>query len=120
MSATTWQEPARAKLWSATVASTLTKRAAESRLYTMDFSQMPEIVAGDTISSVTAVTGTVESGYNASSLTVGTTGVAGSSKTATAVLSGGTDGAIYKVSFKVATTAGYTLIGVGYLCIDDE
>jgi hypothetical protein len=52
----------------------LTKRAAESRRYTMDLSNLPEFAAGDTIASVTYVhcTTAVGTGGSTTDLTLGT------------------------------------------------
>jgi hypothetical protein len=78
----------------------------------MDFSVLPEISGGGAISSVTSVTA------SPSDLTVGATSISGSK--AQAVLSGGTDGLQYTVAFTVATSGGSTLVGIGYLMVDDQ
>ncbi len=87
----------------------LTKYAAEARQYILDFSQMPEIVGGDTLASVTSVTATP------SGLTVGTGSISGA--TVLVELSGGTSGTLYSVEAVVATTAGWVLAGVGQLSV---
>jgi hypothetical protein len=125
-----WQEPgrmptftenARPVQWSAPTMSTLIKRAQENRLYTMDFSALPEIVAGDTVSSVTSVSQfNAANGAVSTDLTITSQAVASGNKGAQCKISGGVDGTTYLLSFKVATVGGYTLIGIGYLYIDDR
>ncbi len=94
--------------------SILVKRAAESRVYSMDFSQLPEIAGGAALAGVASVTA------SPSGLTVGTGTIAGN--TVHATLSGGTDGVLYQVSFTVTTNANppATLVGIGYLLVDDQ
>ena len=100
----------------------VTKRVAESRLYTMDFSNLPEIAAGDTVASVTSVTctGAVGTGGSVSDLTLSNTAVHSGNKGADVRIAAGVDGITYQLSFKVLTTNGYTLVGVGYLYVDDR
>jgi len=101
--------------------SALTKRSAETRLYTMDLSQLPEIVGGDTIAGITSVTVTTNTpGASPADLTTSALAVATGNTAVQCKISGGMDAAIYCVSFKAVTTAGYTLIGIGYLYIDDR
>jgi hypothetical protein len=94
--------------------SILVKRAAESRVYSMDFSQLPEISSGGTLAGVTSVTATP------AGLTVGTGTISGT--TVLVTLSGGTDGVLYQLSFTVTTNANpaATLVGIGYLLVDDQ
>ncbi len=97
----------------------LVKRAGEVRVYTMDLSNLPEISAGDTVSAVSSVTAAGET-PGAAALTIGSTGVASGNKGAKATISGGTDGATYLVTFTVTTAGGATLVGIGYLTINDR
>ena len=113
----TWTEAGRTGTWTLAAAggeavAILVKRAGESRTYSVDFSNLPEISGGGSISSITSVAA------SPSDLTVGATSIAGSK--AQAVLSGGTDGLQYTVTFTVATSAGSTLVGIGYLMVDDQ
>jgi hypothetical protein len=107
-------ESSRARTWTAPTMSILVKRAAESRVYSMDFSQLPEIVGGAALAGVTAVTA------SPAGLTVGTGTIAGN--TVQVTLSGGTDGVLYQISFTATTNASppATLVGIGYLLVDDQ
>lgn len=89
------------------VMATLQKYPAEVRTYVFDFSQMDEIVAGDTISSITSVTA------SPSGLTVGTSQISGSD--INVVLSSGTSGTTYTVSCIIVTSSNATLEGQGQL-----
>jgi hypothetical protein len=116
-----WQEYSRITTWESSDVSTLTKRALEIRLYEMDLSLLPEMVAGDTVASVTSVTAaTTTPGASPSDLTFTNEGVASGNEGAQVEISGGIDGATYQISFEVLTTHGYTLVGIGYLYVDDR
>ena len=86
----------------------------------MDLSLLPEMVGADTVASITSVTCINAVGGLTSDLTITNTAVASGNKGAQAKIAGGQDGAQYIVSFKVLTTNGYTLIGIGYLYVDDR
>lgn len=92
---------------------TLIKQPSESRLYTMDFAA--NCAVGETISSVTSFAADTPTG--ATALTVG--GASCSGTTASARISGGTDGKQYKVTVLVLTSAGNTLEGEGILQVRD-
>ncbi len=98
---------------------TLEKRPLEIRLYTMDFSLLPEIVGGDTITSAAApVVTTSSQGAVAGDLTITSVAIAGSPPTAVKCqISGGVAGSDYEITFRVGTANGYTLQAVGYLQI---
>jgi hypothetical protein len=99
----------------------LVKRAAEVRTYVMDLSALPEIVAGDTVASVSSITCTGASiGGGASDLTLTSKTTSSSTQGAQCKIAGGVDGITYTMAFTVITTAGYTLVGIGYLYIDDR
>jgi hypothetical protein len=116
----TFIESARPNTWG-TPMTTLVKRAGETRLYTMDLSQLPEIAGGDTVSSVGTVGVSVVGPVGASAdLTISSKAVASGNKGAQFKIAGGTDGATYLISVTVTTTAGYTLVGIGYLYVDDR
>ena len=115
-----WSEQNRPVKWSTPTMTTLVKRASELRQYTMDMSNLPEISGGDTVSSVSSVTATLLGPPGSSALTLSSQAVASNNKGATVKISGGSDGATYLISFTVATAAGYTLVGIGYLYIDDR
>ena len=118
--AASWAEISRFLQWSAPAMSVLVKRAAETRLYTMDLSALPEF-AGDTVSAVTSVVAsTTTPGASSSDLTISSKAVASGSKGATCKIAGGIDGATYLIEFTVTTANGYTLCGVGYLFVDDR
>jgi hypothetical protein len=111
---TSWTENGRASSWTAPSVTILVKRAAESRLYSMDFANLPEIVAGGALAAVTSVTA------SPAGLTVGTGAIAGTKVQVT--ISGGTDGVLYQVVFTATTNANpaATLVGIGYLLVDDQ
>jgi hypothetical protein len=111
---TSWTEPGRASSWTAPSVTILVKRAAESRLYSMDFANLPEIAGGGALAAVTSVTATP------AGLTVGTGTIAGTKVQVT--ISGGTDGVLYQVAFTATTNANpaATLVGIGYLLVDDQ
>jgi hypothetical protein len=115
----TWTEETRNLTWSPPAMTILVKRSAEVRVYTMDLSNLPEIVGGDTVSAVSSVTATAET-PSAAALTIGSTAVATGNKGAKATISGGTDGATYLIEYTVTTAGGVTLCGVGYLAINDR
>jgi len=115
----TWTEPDRGITWSAPTMTVLVKRAGEVRTYTMDLSNLPEISGGDTVSAVSSVTAAAET-PGAAALSISSTGVASGNKGATAIIAGGSDGATYLVSFTVTTAGGATLVGIGYLAINDR
>lgn len=117
---TVWAEVNRSHKWSAPAMSTLVKRAAETRLYTMDLSALPEF-ATDTVTAVSSVVAsTTTPGAGPSDLTISAKAVASGSKGATCKIAGGIDGATYLIEFTVTTANGYTLCGVGYLYVDDR
>jgi hypothetical protein len=112
----TWTEETRSATWtpasSGGALAILVKRASESRTYSMDFSNLPEISGGGSISSITSVVA------SPNDLTVGATSISGNK--AQAVLSAGTDGTQYTVTFTIVTSGGSTLLGIGYLLVDDQ
>lgn len=117
----TWTEPNRGKTWSAPAMTILVKRASEVRLYTMDLANLPEISGGDTVSSVTSISCVGASVPGApSDLTLTSKAVTANSKGAQCKIAGGNDGVTYILNFTVLTAAGYTLVGIGYLYVDDR
>lgn len=88
---------------------TLIKQPAESRLYSMDFSNL--LAPGETLSSVTSVTADV------AGLTLGSPTCSG--VFAYSQISSGTADVRYKVTFVVVTSAGNTLEGEGTLQVKD-
>ncbi len=100
------------------MAAALVKRAGEVRVYTMSFALMPEIVAGATLASVTSVVGTAENPTDATALTISGKAVTNSTS-AHATISAGQDGAYYRVEYTVVLSTGITLVGVGYMAVDD-
>jgi hypothetical protein len=117
-----WTESNRGISWSAPTMTILTKRAAESRRYTMDLSNLPEFAAGDTIASVTYVhcTTAVGTGGSTTDLTLGTISMHAGNKGVDVIIGAGIDGVTYTLAFAVLTVAGYTLVGIAYLYIDDR
>lgn len=89
---------------------TLYKQPTESRVYTMDFS--PNMVTGETISSVTSFT------VSPSGLTSNTATPNG--QEVNFRLSGGTANTQYKITCVVATSLGNTLEMEGYLLVEDK
>ncbi len=118
----TWTEPDRGIEWSAPDMATLVKRAGETRLYTMSMALLPEIAGGDTIASVTSILCTsVVSGPGATSdLTLSSKAVTSNSQGGQCKIAGGTDGVTYLLTFTLLTAAGNTLVGIGYLYVDDR
>jgi hypothetical protein len=116
-----WQEANRSFKWQAPTMSILVKRAAEVRTYLMDLSQLPEIAGGDTVASVTMIVCVSASAGGATTdLTLSSKTTSSSPQGAQCKVAGGLDGITYLLEFTVATTAGYTLVGVGYLYVDDR
>jgi hypothetical protein len=116
-----WQEPERGLNWQAPAMTILVKRAAEVRQYVMDLSQLPEIAGGDTVASVTTILCTQASQGDATSdLTLSSKATSSSPQGAQCQVAGGVDGITYTLEFTVLTTAGWTLVGVGYLYVDDR
>jgi hypothetical protein len=108
---TTWAEATRQRNWTAPTMAILVKRAAETRTYWMDFSNLPEVQSGQTLSSP-SVSATPPG------LTFGTATVSGNKVQVT--VSSGTDGVLYTLSFQCTTSGGATLVGIGYLMVDDQ
>jgi hypothetical protein len=117
-----WIESNRSRTWSAPAMTILTKRAGETRLYTMDFSNMPEIVGGDTLTGTPTwnCISAVGTGGKTSDLAFTSPALHAGNKGADVKIAGGVDGVTYGVSASVTTAAGYTLVGIGYLYIDDR
>jgi len=88
---------------------TLTKVAAENRVYLVDFSKYPEIVAGETIASSTvpAVTGLTLG--STSTISTATDGVP-AGKGVKFTISGGTAGTTYSVDCQMTTSGGSVLV----------
>jgi hypothetical protein len=100
----------------------LLKRTDESRVYTMDFSQMPELTAGDTLASVSYVhcINARGAGTSTTDLTITSPQLTANGKGAQANIAGGIDGGLYHVKFEVLTGAGHTLSDVGHLQVSDD
>ncbi len=103
----------------------LVKRPEEERLYTMDLSEQPEIVAGDTVASVVSITcmeasgaGTVTAAITDLTLTV--KAVSSDPQGAQCMIAGGVDKGVYLLKFVVLTTAGAKLGGRGRLRVEDD
>jgi hypothetical protein len=113
-----WDSDHRLITWSADVATFLTKRSGETRLYAMDFSALPELqnanLAG--VASVTATPLTV----GASNVTLTNPALGSNGKTAVVWIAGGVSGASYKITFTVTVAGGTTLEDFGYLLVEDE
>jgi hypothetical protein len=114
-----FMEPSRGNQWSTPTMTVLVKRAGEVRLYSMSLANLPEISSGDTVSAVASVTATALS-TGAAALTLTNEAVTGSSQGAQCQIAGGTDGVTYQIVFTVTTAGGWTLVGIGYLLIDDQ
>jgi hypothetical protein len=114
ISAGNWQEPFRGT----SLNSNLFKRAAEKRLYVMDFSLQSEISNGDTIASVVSVVETA-GGANTSDLTITNTSISTGAKAVQCDIGGGVDGVMYKIEFTVNTVGGAVIVAIGYLSIID-
>ncbi len=89
------------------MAETLKKRAGERRTYDMDFSLQPEMVEGETITTLDTVTSVP------ADLTI--SGLSQSDKHAQAVIEGGVPGTSYHVIYTVTTNLGSRLVGGGAL-----
>lgn len=90
----------------------LIKRPGEERLYSFDFQYFPEIIAGDTLSSVDAdPTVTV----TPTGLTIGAIAISGD--TVTVVLSGGDNEATYDLLCTCRTLADRILQSAGRLLV---
>jgi hypothetical protein len=115
-----WFSWNRSLTWEPGMATYLTKRTAETRLYVMDFSELPELASGS-LASVTSVVSTPLT-VGAANLTIGTFAVGSNGKTATVWISGGDNGASYKIAFTVTVAgSGPTVLEeFGYLLVEDE
>lgn len=107
--------------WSSTTGlNQLFKRSTETRQFTMDFSQEPEIVAGAILSGAPAVTANAITA-GAAPLTLSSVGLSSSDKQIQVAIAGGTPGTLYQVVFTCPTNVGgAVLTGIGYLTIDDQ
>lgn len=88
----------------------LQKYAGELRTYVFDFSLQAEIVAGDTISTISSVTATP------SGLFVGASSIVGN--TVKVILSQGTASTTYTVVCLITTSSGATIEGIGSLQVN--
>jgi len=113
-----WDVSPRALTWSADMATFLTKRTGENRLYAMDFSALPELQAAN-LSGVTSVTATALT-VGASNVTLASPALGSNGKTAVVWISGGVSGASYKITFTVTVAGGTVLEDFGYLLVEDE
>ncbi len=86
------------------------KRPAEVRTGSLDFKNFPEIVAGDTLSTVTSVAATP------AGLTLGSGSISGTQ--VQTLMSSGTDGVLYTITATAVTTGGKTLVAVGQLAVN--
>lgn len=84
----------------------LVKKVAESRVFSFDFSDYPEIVGGATITSATVVASPTGPTIGSPLPTVGIVQVR---------ISGGLDGTTYEMTCTAVTNAGDTLVGCGQL-----
>jgi hypothetical protein len=98
---------------------TLVKRASEVRTYVMDMSALPELAGSDTVSSITSITCTEALGGSTNDLTITSKTTSSSPKGASCKIAGGVDGARYTITHVVVTAASLTLVGIGYLFIDE-
>lgn len=99
----------------------LIKRAGETRQYTFDFSQFPEIAGGDTLTGVATVSAT---NLNSSSTDIGPTlgnpTILAGGKTVSCVISGGTDGNTWRMECTCNTVGGFILICTGQLTVSED
>lgn len=96
---------------------TLIKRPNEVRIYQMDFSQFPEIIAGDTLTGTPSVVATVVGGALVSLPSLASPGLSTDKKSALVTISGGAPNNSYYIAFTCGTTLGSTLEGVGQLTV---
>ena len=97
---------------------TWTKRTGETRLLAFNFA--PRMAPGEDLDSVTSITPTSVgrvAGSAGADITISTQSTSGSDLEFYA--SGGTDGEIYKLTMTVVAGS-ETIIGVGYLVVNDE
>ena len=88
---------------------TLIKYGPEVRTYDFDFSLLPEIAGGDTLTGTPTLTAT-PTGLSFSAITIFS-----ANQKVKFTISGGTAGQLYVVRCQVNTAAGETLIGEGEL-----
>lgn len=89
----------------------LQKQPAESRLYTMDFTNL--LASSEAITGVSSTTGAP------SGLSFGTATISGDGKKVQVRISSGADGVTYKVTILVTTDSSNTLEGDGHLSVVD-
>jgi hypothetical protein len=93
---------------------TLNKTTDESRVFDFDFSQQPEIIAGDTIASASLSQTLL---YGIGTVTLGTPNISGGK--VNFVVSGGTDQSSHRIDCNITTTAGRIISGCGILTVDN-
>lgn len=113
-----WVALDRLLVWKPDMTNFLTKHSAETRQYTMDFSQLPEL-SSNSITSVTSVASNVLT-VGASNVSLSGPAVGSNGKTATVWISGGQSGANYQIVFTVTVAGGTVLEEFGYLLVEDE
>jgi len=99
------------------MAVTLTKRPNEVRTYVFDFSEMPEIKAGDTLTGTPTITQS-STPSNATALTIASIKISADGKKVTAVISSGSSGGSYVLTCQCGTTQGSTLVGGGDMLVN--
>jgi len=113
-----WYNWDRLSVWEPGMATYLTKRSGETRQYTMDFSELPELASGY-LAGVSSVVSNVLT-IDASNLTLSSPAVGANGKMATVWISGGQPGASYQIAFTVTMAGGTVLEEFGYLLVEDE
>ena len=85
----------------------LEKAPTEIRTYAFDFSEVSEILAGQTLTGTPTVSG------SPSGLTFGSPSISGSK--VNVAISAGSDGTTYEITMTVTTSGSATLVGCGRL-----
>lgn len=102
------------------MSSILEKQPDESRLYTVDFSNFPEIKNGEVITNVNSKNYSIYRGSSETlSLVLKGEVISSDQKKAQLRIEDGTDGLIYKVTITIETDQGNILEGDGYLRVID-
>ena len=93
------------------------KTSAEAKTYTFDFAS--KLAAGETISTQTT-TATVWSGVDTSPSAIISGAATVSNTKVNQNITGGVNGVVYKLSVKITTSTGQTLVINSYLAVVDD
>lgn len=97
------------------MASTLIKRTAENREFTISFESFAEIIAGETIASIVSIVSDPATG-----ITIGTSSIASGNKKIKVWISGGSHNSIFSILAVVRTSAAKDIEEVATLFVTND